>query len=132
MTYRKYIFLLSGASLFGWASFALVLYRLEPCTAAGTISFCHSVSTLGLVLFFMSSFFALTATFTLLGFGLRFWLHQYEIYLDHLNTSLRQGILLTLCTLGALGLLILHALTWWSGFLLIAIIILVELYFTRA
>jgi hypothetical protein len=86
---------------------------------------------MSLILFFLSAFFAFTATFTLLGFGLRLWLHRYEIYLDHLNISFRQGILLTFCTMAVLGLLVLNALTWWSGLLLIALIILAELYFTK-
>jgi len=131
MTYRRYLFIIGAAAIIGWVSFLLVIYRLEPCTAPGQTSLCASASPLGLLLFFLSAFFAFTATFTLLGFGIRLWLHQYEIYLDHLNISLRQGLLLTLCTLGAMGLLLLNALTWWSGLLLIAIILLVELYFTR-
>ncbi|MBI2638448.1 hypothetical protein HYW83_02555 [Candidatus Peregrinibacteria bacterium] len=131
MTYRKYLLVLAGTALVGWISFLLVIFRLDPCTAPGKITICHLASALALILFFTSAFFALTATFTLLGFGLRLWLHQYEIYLDHLNISLRQGLLLTFCTLAAAALLLLNALTWWSGLMLIAIILLLELYFTR-
>lgn len=117
-------------AIVGWTSFLLVLSRLAPCTAPGEITLCHSVSALNLSLFFLSGFFALLATCTLLGFGLRLWLHHGELYLDHFTVSLRQGFLLTFSALGALGLLLLSALTWWSGLLLIAIIILLELYFT--
>lgn len=131
MSYKKYLLIISGTALIGWISFLLVLFKLEPCTAAGEISICHSVSSLALILFFTSAFLALTATFTLIGFGLRLWFHQQEIYIDHLNISLRQGILLTMCALAALALLLLNTLTWWSGFLLIFIIVLLELYFTR-
>lgn len=131
MSYRKYLLVLLIVAAVGWGSFSLVIFRLDPCTGPGTITICHSASALALLFFFLSAFFALTATFTLLGFGLRLWLHQYEIYLDHLNVSLRQGLLLTLCTLAAAALLLLNALTWWSGLVLIAIIMLLELYFTR-
>lgn len=131
MTYRKYLFIITGATVIGWVSFILVMTRLEPCVKPGEFSLCESVSALSLLLFFLSSFFALTATCTLLGFLLRFWLHRHELYLDHLALSLRQGILLTFCTEGALVLLLLNSLTWWSGFLLIFIIILLELYFSR-
>lgn len=131
MTYRKYIFLIASTALIGWISFTLVIIRLDPCTEPGSLTLCHSASPLALLLFFLSLSFALTASFTLLGFGLRFWFHRYEIYLDHLNISLRQGILLSFCSLGALGLLLLNSLTWWSGLLLIFIILLLELYFTR-
>lgn len=132
MSYKKYLFILAIAAVVGWFSFLLVIFKLEPCTGPGEITICHSVSPLALILFFLSLFFALTAVITLLGFILRLWFHSYEIYLDHLNISLRQGILLTFCAIGALGLLLLNSLTWWSGMLLILIILLLELYFSRS
>lgn len=131
MTYRRYFFIIAGVAFVGWTSFILVITRLSPCTGPGITSLCYSTSTLALILFFLSAFFAFTASFTLLGFALRFWLHRYEMYLDHLTTSLRQGMLLGFVALGELGLLLLGALTWWSGLLLVMIIILLEFYFTR-
>lgn len=131
MSHRRFLSILFGTALASWISLGLVIWRLEPCTAAGVLSLCHTVSSLALLLFFLSAFFALTASFTLCGFGLRLWFHHYEIYLDHLNISLRQGILLALCTLTALALLLLNALTWWSGVLLIGITMLVEFYFSN-
>jgi len=131
MSYKKYIFILGIASVIGWISFLMVIFKMDICTAPGEITICHSVSALALILFFAGAFFALSATFTLLGFAMRLWFHSYEIYTDHLNISLRQGIMLTFCALGAMALLLLNALTWWSGMLLISIILLLELYFTR-
>lgn len=131
MSYKKYLVIISSIALFGWISFILVITKLEPCTAPGTLTLCHSVSVLPLILFFLSVFFSLTATLTLMGFGLRLWLHRYEIYLDHLNISIRQGLLLSLCAMAALALLLLSALTWWTGMMLLGIIILLELYFTK-
>lgn len=131
MTYKRYLFVIAATALVAWVGFILVIMKLEPCTAPGELTICHSVSALSLTLFFLSAFFALTTTFTLLGYLLRIWFHRYEIYLDHLTVSLRQAILLAFCSLGALALLLLNSLTWWSGMLLVAIIILIELYFTR-
>ncbi|MEK7172018.1 MAG: hypothetical protein AAB739_03860 [Patescibacteria group bacterium] len=131
MSYKKYLFILSAVSVVGWVSWLMVIFRLDPCTAPGEITICHSVSALSLILFFFSAFFAFTATITLLNFLLRIWLQHYEVYIDHFNVSLRQGILLTFCVLSALGLLLINALTWWSGFLLIFIVVLLELYFSR-
>ena len=131
MTYRKYFSIIAGIAIVGWTSFTLVITRLSPCTGPGMTTLCYATSPLALILFFLSAFFALTSTFTLLGFALRFWLHRYEMYLDHLTTSLRHGILLGFVTLGELGLLLFGALPWWSGLLLVMIIILLEFYFTR-
>ncbi len=130
MTYKKYLFIIMGVAIAGWTSWLLVITKLDPCRAPGQITICHSTSALSIALFFLSSFFALTATFTLMGFGLRLWLHRNEIYLDHFTVSLRQGLLLTFCAIGAMFFLLLKTLTWWSGLLLIAIILLIELYFS--
>lgn len=132
MSYKKYIFILLAAAAVGWVSFILVLFKLDPCTAPGEITICYSVSAAALSLFFLSAFFALVSTLALLGFGMRLWFNSYEIYMDHLSVSIRQSILLSLCVLGSLALLLLHALTWWSGLLLILIIVLLELYFSRS
>ncbi|KKU79251.1 MAG: hypothetical protein UY05_C0035G0002 [Candidatus Peregrinibacteria bacterium GW2011_GWA2_47_7] len=131
MSYKKYLSIVTGAAVIGWTSWILVITKLDPCTAPGEITICHSISALSIALFFLSAFFALTATFTLMGFGLRLWLHHNEIYLDHFTVSLRQGLLLTFCAMGAMLFLLLKTLTWWSGLLLIAIILLIELYFAR-
>ena len=73
---------------------------------------------------------ALTGTFIGLGFGLRLWFNQ-EIYREHLGISIRQGLLLSISGIGSLVLLLLNALTWWSGLLLLAIIVAIEFYFSR-
>lgn len=132
MKHTKYLLILAASFIIGWTSWILVILKLDPCTGPGQIAVCHSLAPFSLFFFFLSAFFALTATFTLLGLGMRFWFNRYEIYVDHLNVSLRQGILLTLCSLGALGLLLLKTLTWWSGLLLVFIIIFLELYFSRS
>lgn len=131
MNYRKYLLITAALTIIGWTSFVLVILRLDPCISPGELTICHSVASLSLALFFLSAFFAFTATFTLLGFALRLWFHHNEIYLDHFSVSLRQAFLLTFCALSALILLLLQTLTWWTGLLLILIIILVELYFSR-
>ncbi|MBI2453763.1 hypothetical protein HYV58_01135 [Candidatus Peregrinibacteria bacterium] len=131
MFIRKHLAILFFAVAVGWLAFSMVIAKLEPCTEPGIITLCYSVSALSLSLFFLSGFFAFAGTFTLIGFWLRIWFNSTEIYLDHLNISLRQGVLLSLCTLGSLGMLLLNVLTWWTGLLFLTIITVVELYFSR-
>jgi hypothetical protein len=99
-------------------AFYLVITKLDPFMSTG----------LSLALFFVSLFFALTSTFTIAGFYLRVWFNKNEIYYDHINVSLRQGILLTLIALGSLMFQLLGVLTWWSGLLLIGAITMIEFY----
>ena len=132
MSYRKYLILVLVIALVSFAAWIILLFRLDPCIKPGEFSVCNPPSTLSLFLFFASLFFALTSTFTLMGFYLRIWLHHHEMYLDHFNISLRQGFLLSLCALLSIGFLLLNVLTWWSGLFLILINVLIELYFTRS
>ena len=118
MSHNKYIVIITFAAIISWMAFYLVITKLDPFVSTG----------LSLALFFISLFFALTSTFTVIGFYLRVWFNKNEIYYDHINVSLRQGILLTLITLGSLMFQLLGVLTWWSGLLLIAAITMIEFY----
>ena len=118
MSHNKYMVILTFAAIISWLAFYLVITKLDPFLSTG----------LALALFFISLFFALTSSFTIVGFYLRVWLNKNEIYYDHINVSLRQGILLTLITLGSLMFQLLGVLTWWSGLLLIAAITMIEFY----
>lgn len=118
--YRKYLISIGIAGLFSWAAFWVVIFKLDP----------YQSTALALFFFFLSLFFALTTTFTFIGFYVRKWFSKNEIYFRHINISLRQGALLSFCALGCLFFLLLGVLTWWNGLLLVVIITLLEFYFT--
>lgn len=119
MIHGTYLTGIAIASFFGWASWFMVVYKLSP----------FSQPTLALSLFYSSLFLALAGAFALLFYGLRSWANKKEIYNVHLNTSLRQGILLSIMIITGLGFQRLRVLTWWDGLLLLAIVLLVEFYF---
>lgn len=118
--YRQYIITIGLTAALSWAAWSIVILKLDPYESTG----------MALGLFFVSLLFALIGTFTLLGFGLRRWVGKQEIYYHHLTVSLRQGLLLSLCTVSSMGLLILGLLTWWNGLLMVIAAVLVELYLT--
>ncbi len=117
---KKYIQPLMIAGAVSWLSWIVVIWKLDPYESTG----------LALALFFLSMLIALTCSFTLLGFYLRKWVTQNEASISYINTSIRQGLLLSLCTLICLAFLLLGVLTWWNGLLVVAIIILLEFYIT--
>ena len=119
MTHNKYLAFVSAAGLVSWIAWFIVLTKLDPFES----------TALALVLFFVSLFFAMACTFTVLGFYFRLWLNKNEIYSNHITISFRQGIELTVIACGCVLFLILGVLNWWSGFLLILAVSLVELYF---
>lgn len=104
-------------SCFAWL---LTIMKLDPFESTG----------LALFFFFLSLFVTLTSLFTLLGFFVRRVVTRNEILYNHFNVSLRQGLLLSLCTLILLTFLLLGVLTWWDGFLVVLIAFLFELYFS--
>ncbi|MBU0705914.1 hypothetical protein KJ657_03690 [Patescibacteria group bacterium] len=120
MIHNTYITAVFITSALGWASWFVVVYKLSP----------FSQPTLGLSLFYSSLFIALAGTFALLFYFLRVWTNKKEIYNVHLNTSLRQGTLLSIMVIIGLAFQRLRVLTWWDGILLLAIVLLIEFYFS--
>jgi hypothetical protein len=129
MTHKDYISSLGVIAIIGWAAWLLVLIKLEPCNLYSAKNFCENYSSLGLTLFFSSLFFALSASFAALGYLARIYLYNNEIFSSHLNISLRQGVLLSLCCICCLVLLSFGLLKWWSTILFFLMIIFVEFFF---
>ena len=119
MSHHRYLGIIGAAGILSWIAWILVINKLDPYESMG----------LAMGLFFVSLLFALTCTFTVLGFYSRVWLNKNEIFYGHINIAFRQGILLTVIALGCLIFQLLGVLTWWSGMLLIAAVTMVEFYF---
>jgi len=120
MIHSAYLTGILIATFISWASWLVVVYKLSP----------FSQQLLALGLFYSSLFVALIGTFTLIFYALRVWANKKEIYNAHLNTSLRQGGLLSAMVVIGLGFQRLRVLTWWDGILLLAIVLLIEFYFS--
>jgi len=119
MTHNRYLLFVGVAGLVSWAAWGIVISKLDPFES----------TALALSMFFLSLFFALSCTLTVFGFYFRLWLNKNEIYSNHIIVAFRQGIELTIIALGCVMFLILGVLNWWSGFLLILCVSLVEFYF---
>ena len=125
--HRRFLAFLSLAFGISFVAWLIVLFRLDPCRVPGE-SGCEELSSLAIGLFFICFFFVLTSAFALAGYILR-RVFQEEYTFDQMKIALRQGILLACLSIGSLWLLIFGVLTWWSGLLFLAFIVLLELYF---
>jgi len=114
----RILFIIIFASVLSWAAWLLVVTKLDPFAQA----------SLALPLFFASSVLAFAGTFTLILFILKRWKAGDQIYIKHVTVSLRQGILLSICTCLCLALLMLGLLRIWNGLLLVAFMMLLEFY----
>jgi hypothetical protein len=119
MSHSTYILGIFIATVFGWASLAVVINKLSPFTSP----------ELSLSLFYASLFIALTGTISLFIYYLRAWLNKGLITNVHLNISLRQGFLISSMLCIGIAFQRLKVLTWWDGLLLLAIVLLIEFYF---
>lgn len=120
MSHTRYLTIIGVAGGVSWLGWIITLYKLNPFESTG----------MALAFFLITFFIALMATFTILGFYARVWIYKNEIYYNHINISLRQGILLSLIVVVSLVFQLLGILNWLSGLLLIAAMLLIESYFS--
>jgi hypothetical protein len=120
MSLRKYIMGMLVSTGFCWSSWVLILLYLDP----------EHAGFFGLTLFYLSLFFALVGTVTLIGFYARVRLSHNEVVFSHIRTSFRQGILFALLAIGLLLLQSAQLFSLWTGLLLAIIIVLFEFFFT--
>ncbi|MBT7484156.1 hypothetical protein HN748_04775 [Candidatus Peregrinibacteria bacterium] len=119
-SYKRYILTIGLTAAVSWLAWGIVLTKLDP----------YESTSIALGLFFLSLLFALIGSFTLLGFGLRRWVGQDELHEQHLGVSLRQGVLLSICTILCIAFLMVGVLKWWNGLLLVTIAVLLEMFIT--
>lgn len=123
MSHHRYLAIIGAAGVLSWIAWIMVVNRMDPRIGL------TQINGMSLGLFYLSLFFALICTFTVLGFYFRVWLNKNEIYYSHIGIAFRQGVMLTLIALGCLTFQVLGILTWWSGLLVIAVITMFEFYF---
>ena len=116
---NTYLLSIIIATIFGWASWGVVIKKLSPFTSP----------ELALSLFYSSLFIALTGTFALLIYYLKALLNKGRPHSVQMNVAIRQGILISAMIVVALAFQRLKVLTWWDGLLLLFIVLLIEFYF---
>ncbi|OIP23501.1 hypothetical protein COX95_01380 [bacterium CG_4_10_14_0_2_um_filter_33_32] len=119
MTLSSYLIGIGISTILCWVAWILTLLNIDP----------YNAGNIGLISFFMSLFFALIGTLTIVGFYLRIWFSKNEQYYENITVSFRQAILISIAVLGLLGLQSLKILNIFDGILFVLSIILLESYF---
>ena len=119
MFLNRYVLSVVIASITSFLSLYLVLSKIDPFTD----------ERLALILFFISLFLAVSTVLTLVGYFFRILFYREELFMNHFNVSLRQGIILGFCLCAIMGFQVFRTLTWWNGLIILLISFLVELYF---
>ena len=119
MTLKKYLIGMFLSTVFCWISFGLILFYIDPVRTG----------ILGVICFYLSLFFAIVGTLTLIGFYLRIWLSKNEVLFAHVGPSFRQAVLISIALIGCLVLQSFRLLNWWDGGLFVGSVALIEFYF---
>lgn len=106
------------STVFCWGAWLATLFGVNP----------YKADKFTFALFFVTLFFALVGTFTLIGFLIRIRVSEGQMVFSNVASSFRQAFFISLAAIGLLLLQTARVLTWWDGILLVAAILLLELY----
>lgn len=116
MTLRQYLTIMIVATLLCWVSWIFVLMNVDPFTSG----------LLGFLFFYVSLFFLLVGTLSLLIFGLyHLFSHSSLPLFRYVQYSFRDAVVLSVFILALLWLQSQRLLQWWNVGLFIGIVIAV-------
>lgn len=92
MTTRKYLFILTIITVIAWVLWVMVIKLIDPTMG----------SSLALLLFYLTLFFSLAGSFTIIGYLIRMLTDAEEMLRVRLNISGRQGILFSILVITSL------------------------------
>ena len=120
MSLKQLLIIVASATAICWLSCAMVLFEVDPLTSGWV----------GLLIFYLSLFFALLGSFFMIVFLTRKYLiKKTELEYRIVNSSLRQSFFFALIIIGALFLQSKRFLTWWNIIILIVAIGALEYLF---
>jgi hypothetical protein len=119
MTLRRYLIIMAVTTLICWASFVVVLFRIDPANGG----------SVALLLFFVSLFFALWGTLSLLGFLVRYLFLRSQPPFQFIGVSLRQALWFAILLCLTLFLVSQELLEWWMSLLLVIGLTVLEGFF---
>lgn len=119
MTLTAYQFGLFLVSVFFWVAWGMTIFSVNP----------YDADRFSFASFFISLFFALLSTFTLIGFWIRGKKNKGATVASSIGGSMRHAFLFSAAGIGLLLLQAARVLSWWAGALLVGSILLLELYF---
>ncbi|MFH1426724.1 MAG: hypothetical protein ABIG66_04845 [Candidatus Kerfeldbacteria bacterium] len=119
MTLRRYLITMAITTLICWAAFIIVLFQIDP----------YSGGIIGLLLFFVSLFFSLWGTLSLLGFTVRYIFLRNVVPFKYIGTSLRQALWFAVLLCLTLFLVSQELLAWWMTLLLVIGLTIFEGFF---
>lgn len=118
MSLVKFLVILAVGTLLSWIAWVMVIATIDP-----------NSGPMALALFSLSFFLGFGGLMTILTFFFRHWLEKSRVPFEQIGVASRQSLLLSAGATVALMLQAGRLLSLWSGLVLLAIVILTELFF---
>jgi heme/copper-type cytochrome/quinol oxidase subunit 4 len=119
MTVKAYLYGMGLSVVLCFAAWIVVLENVDPT----------NTDLFGLAVFYLTLFFALSSSFSLLGFYLRRRIFEDRVEFRQAEVAFRQGTLLALMFVGMLMLQGQRQLNLYTAFSCVLIVVAVEFYF---
>lgn len=119
MKLKTYLFLVFVITLLALGGFLSILFNVDP----------FSGGIINKVGFFSCLFLFLWGILLFIGFYLRVAFGNREVIFAHLPISARQAFLVSGLAVLSLAMQAMRVLSWWDEVILVAIVILIELFF---
>jgi len=124
--FKKYQLPLILMSFISFSTLALVITRMSPCKDYGSNQICSQSANINHIFLYLSLYIFIACLFASISFYLRVRNSDTEKINHHFNTSLRQGVLVSIFTTTSVFFLGLNILKWWTSIILLVLIILIE------
>lgn len=119
MSLKQLGLIVSGATVIFWLCLAFVLLEVDPFTSG----------KLGIIVFYLSLFFALLGSFFVPITLVRRIINKEELEYNIVKASIRQSIFFSFTIVVVLFLQSKHFLTWWNLLFLVLLVTLAEYLF---
>ena len=119
MSLSKYLIIMTFSAILGWIAWILVLVYVDP----------YKAGFVGFVFFYLSLFFALIGTLSVIGYFIRSKIHKEELTYQQVSNAFRQAILLAILVSGSLFLKSLGLLNWFNIIIFIIALVLLEVFY---
>ena len=118
MPLRYYLLIMSAATALCWLVFCYIIWTVNP----------EATNLVGLALFYLSLFLAVSGSAAIIGFLIRFVFLRHELLINTVKIAFRQSFLFSCFIVASLFLLSRDLLTWLNLFFLIVGLSVLEFF----
>lgn len=119
MSLVRFLLILAVGTVLSWAAWVLVLMTMSPADGG----------TIAILLFYGSGWLAIFGTAAIIGFFLRYWFERETVLFRQIAIALRHGTIVSTAVSLTLFLQSRRALNLWAILAILALAIVVELFF---